>query len=298
MECSSLDSHAIHTIFYEKRDLLLLAKTGSGESLIFQLLSFMLDPTGVVIILMPPKLLQVKQNAMINRILTGKAFALTGDNNPKPVQVEIATQSYTHVFTSPEIALSKKFKRNGLDNPQFANSLSLLAIDEIHLVQEWGTNLRTLYAEIEKIRKRIPTHVLLLGVSATLTKSMRLCILAKAGFRDDYKLMQTSLDRPEIHQVHRFMRHLKAGCLDLHFILPPTATYARDIQKTIVFVNSVSDIRPMIDIISPWMKQLGYPAGSARWIRPNYSAMSEWDKGLIAPAFKPRRKKTRNVRYS
>ena len=39
---------------------------------------------------------------------------------------------------SPEIALSKKFKANILDNPRFARRLCLLAIDEIHLVEEWG----------------------------------------------------------------------------------------------------------------------------------------------------------------
>lgn len=51
-----------------------------------------------------------------------------------------------------------------------------------------------MYAEIEKIRERIPSHVPLLGVSAILTKSMRLRILAKAEFREDYMVMQTSLD--------------------------------------------------------------------------------------------------------
>lgn len=85
---------------------------------------------------------------------------------------------------SPEIALSKKFKANILDNPRFARRLCLLAIDEIHLVEEWGKSFWPLYAEIEKVRKRIPPHVPIQGVSATLTKSMRLRILSKAGFRD------------------------------------------------------------------------------------------------------------------
>lgn len=47
----------ICTIFYEEKDFLLLAKTGFGKSLIFQLIPFMLNPTGVVIILMSLKLL-------------------------------------------------------------------------------------------------------------------------------------------------------------------------------------------------------------------------------------------------
>lgn len=45
----------------------------------------MFEPTGIVIILMPLKLLQAEQNTMINRIPNGKAIALTGENNQKAV---------------------------------------------------------------------------------------------------------------------------------------------------------------------------------------------------------------------
>lgn len=276
---------AVSTLFYERRDLL-LAKTGFGKSLIFQILPFMFHPTGVVIILMPLKLLQAEQNSMINRIASGKAIALTGEDNHKAVQQSIARQNYTHVFTSPEIALSKKFKANVLDDPRFASRLSLLAVDEIHLIEEWSKSFRPLYAEIEKVRKRIPPHVPLLGVSANLTKAARLQVLTKAEFLDEYKLMQTSLDRPEIQQIHRFMAHPKSSLLDLQFILPKTATQANAIQKTIIFVNTVAEICPIIETIQAWMILLGYPAGSSSWVRSYYSAMSDWDKELIAKAFK------------
>lgn len=112
---------AVYILFYEQRDLLLIAKSGFGKSLIFQLLPFIFEPIGIVIILMPLKLLQAKQNTMINRISNGKAIALIGENNQKAVQQSIARKNYTHVFTSPEIALSKKFKANILDDPCFAN---------------------------------------------------------------------------------------------------------------------------------------------------------------------------------
>lgn len=190
---------AVWTLSFECRDLLLLAKTGFGKSLIFQLPPFMSMPPGVVIVLMPLKLLQAEQNAMINRIPNGKAIALIGENNQQSTQREIATGNYTHLFTSPEIALSKKFKKNLLDNALFSERLCLLAIDEIYLVEQWGKSFWPLYAEIEKIPKRMPCHgIPLLGVSATLTKQARMRVLEKAGFLSNYKLMQTSLDRPEI----------------------------------------------------------------------------------------------------
>lgn len=103
---------ALYTLFYKQRDLLLLAKTGFGKSLIFQLLPSIYDPTGVVIILMPLKLLQAEQNNMINRIATGKAIALTGENNQKVVQKSIASQNYTHVFTRDRLIQKIQGKRS------------------------------------------------------------------------------------------------------------------------------------------------------------------------------------------
>lgn len=117
-------------------------------------------------------------------------------------------------------------------------------------MEEWGKSFRPLYAEIEKVRKRIPPHVPLLGVSATLTKDMRLRILSKARFRDEYHLMQTPLDRPEIQQIYRFMASPKSSHLDLQCILPPGATQAKDIQKTLIFVNTVAEIRPILKLFS------------------------------------------------
>ena len=33
------------------------------------------------------------------------------------------------------------------------------------------------------------------------------------------------------------------------------------------------------------MRHLGYPEESSKWIRPYYSAISDWDKALTATAF-------------
>ena len=236
-------ANAIYTLFHEKIDLLLLAKTGFGKSLIFQLFPFMTATPGVVLILMPLKLLQAEQSELINQIPQGKGTVLNGENNTRNVLAGIANRGYTHISTSPEIALSKKFKSSVLDQSFFTDCLCLLAIDEIHLVEEWGKNFQPMYTEIEKVRKRISCHVSLLGVSATLTKSIRLRVVEKAGFLPNYKLMQTPLDCPEIMQIHRFMEHPKSSCLDLQTILPHKAKKANDIQKTIIFVNSVSEIR-------------------------------------------------------
>lgn len=189
------------------------------------------------------------------------------------------------MYTSPEIALSVNFKRRVLDHPGFTDRPSLLAVDEIHLVDEWGKGFRLLYAEIEKVRKRIPHNIPLLGLSATLTAKVIQRVLQKAGFSVNYRLTQTSLDRSETMQIHRFMKQPRARGLDLQFVLPKTTIQAKDIQKTIIFVNSVTEIIPKINILQDWIKKNRYPAHSSRWIRPYNATLSEWTKRITSKAF-------------
>lgn len=143
---------AIWTLLYQRKDHLLLTKTGFGKSLIFQLIPLMTSVLGVVLVLMPFKLFQAEQSEMINKKLpNGHAIVLNGDNNKESTQCEIDRGHYTHVFTSPEIALSKKFKNNVLDHHLFSDRLCLLAVDETHLIEERGKQFRPLYAKIEKV---------------------------------------------------------------------------------------------------------------------------------------------------
>lgn len=81
------------------------------------------------------------------------------------------------------------------------------------------------------------------------------------------------------------MHFLKASCLDLQLLLPKGAQQAKNIQKTVIFVNTVAEICHIIIIIQNWMKKLGYSEGSFKWIRPYHFFMSECDKKLTAEAF-------------
>lgn len=186
---------------------------------------------------------------MIKWIPQGRGIVFNRENNNKRVLKDKAQGSYTHVFTSFEIAFSKKFKNYILDQTSFTDRLCLLTVDEIYLVMKWDKKFWLMYAEIEKVQKRIPCHVFLLGISAKLTKIVQSWVFEKAGFFSNYHLMQTSLDRSEIMQIYWFIEYPKSSCLNLQFILLPIAKTARDIQKTIIFVNSVPEIQDVIRVI-------------------------------------------------
>lgn len=102
-----------------------------------------------------------------------------------------------------------------LDNLKFSSLFLYLAIDKIPLIEELSKNFCPFYAEIKRVRKHIPPQVYFLGVSAILIKVAQFQLLAKAGFYDKYKLMQTTLDSLEIEQIYCFMIHPKFNLLDL-----------------------------------------------------------------------------------
>lgn len=114
-------------------------------------MSFLIATSGVVLILMPLKLLQVKQSKKINLFLEEKNIILNRKNNTNSVLAEIANKRYNYVFTSPKIVLSKKFKQNIMDCFFFTKRLYLLTVDQIHLVKKWGKNFWLIYVEIEKV---------------------------------------------------------------------------------------------------------------------------------------------------
>lgn len=88
---------------------------------------------------------------MINQLSQDKLIVLNDENSQKSVFTGVAREYYTLVFTSPEIALFKKFKKYILDQQFFTNRLCLFADDEIHLVNEWGKSFCLMYAEIKKV---------------------------------------------------------------------------------------------------------------------------------------------------
>lgn len=87
--------------------------------------------------------------------------------------------------------------------------------------------------------------------------------------------MQTSLDWPEIQQIYCFMQYAKFSLLDLQFVLLPKAFYAKDIQKTLIFVNTVTEVIPLIEAIRKEMILLDYPKSLEKWVRGYFSTMSK-----------------------
>lgn len=87
---------AIHHLVHRRLDLILIAKTGFGKSIIFQAAPLIEEPFGICLILMPLKALQNEQCEKLKQIVSVKPFILNADSNSKINRKNIKDGMYTH----------------------------------------------------------------------------------------------------------------------------------------------------------------------------------------------------------
>lgn len=215
---------------YEGRDILLVARTGYGKTLIMTGFDRLFEAGGIILILSPLKAIEDCQ-ARESRIVWGngiRPFVLNGESNSLQSRRDIALGMYTHIWLSPEFAvgdldeepagddstrgMAKKpkkmaarkaitvldgFRDNGtfsgvLQHPEFQRRLRLVAIDELHLCAKngWG-DFRPHFSQLHILRAQLPDTVPLFGTTATLTKINEAEIRASAGFGPDSLVLRT-----------------------------------------------------------------------------------------------------------
>jgi superfamily II DNA helicase RecQ len=126
---------ALHHLIYRKQDLILIAKTSFGKSMILQVLSVLVNES-ITIVILPLDQIGKEQRQYIEEI-GGRPCFLNGDNISKELLQEIKATKYTHLLMSPELANSQRL-HGVLEMPKFKDQVSLIVINEAHLVEQWG----------------------------------------------------------------------------------------------------------------------------------------------------------------
>ena len=117
---------AISHLIHDKEDLILIARTGWGKSVIFQSAPLLI-PRGICLMLCPLTALEEDQAKQINALDGFKACVLNADTQNRKLLEDIKNGCYTHILTSPEIALGEEF-RNLLGYKAFYSRIALVAI--------------------------------------------------------------------------------------------------------------------------------------------------------------------------
>ncbi|KAJ7635589.1 P-loop containing nucleoside triphosphate hydrolase protein [Mycena polygramma] len=156
------------------------------------------------------------------------AFAYSHDNlvearrNGKDLASVIKECStYQVIFVDPE-HLSGKEWRIISEWPTFRSSILFFAVDEVHLIKEWGIDFRPCFKLIGLwARGCLPPSTSILGLSATLAPGKDTTNICKSlGFYGaSFHLVRRSNERPNIQFIFQILTHGLAG-LEFPDLLP------------------------------------------------------------------------------
>jgi ATP-dependent DNA helicase RecQ len=174
------------------RRVLLVAPTGGGKSLVYQLPASVLPGTSLVISPLV-SLMQDQVNAL--EALGVSATFLAATLDPAELQARMRAMSeglYKLVYVAPERLSFPGFRARlaALDCP-------LVAIDEAHCISEWGHDFRPDYLQIGRVVAEIE-GARMLACTATATPVVRDEILERLGLPADTPQVLRGFARPNL----------------------------------------------------------------------------------------------------
>ncbi|HSA56398.1 MAG TPA: ATP-dependent DNA helicase RecQ [Gemmatimonadaceae bacterium] len=182
---------AVETLLDQRR-LLLVAPTGGGKSLIYQLPAVMLG--GTTLVVSPLVSLMHDQVAALSArgvAATFLAATLPADEMRRRMAA-LGRREYTIAYVAPERLAYPGFR--GL-----ARELAppLVAIDEAHCISEWGHDFRPEYLQLGELLAELrPPRVL--ACTATATPVVRDEILERLDLPDDTPQLVRGFARPNL----------------------------------------------------------------------------------------------------
>jgi ATP-dependent DNA helicase RecQ len=182
---------AIDTLFEVGR-LLLVAPTGGGKSLTYQMPASVL--TGTTLVVSPLIALMHDQVTALERIgvaATYLASTLSADESRERFR-KLAQGHYDLVYVAPERLMLGGFVKllADLDCP-------LVAIDEAHCISEWGHDFRPEYMGIGGVLQALP-KARVLACTATATPVVRDEIIERLGLPADTPQIVKGFARPNL----------------------------------------------------------------------------------------------------
>jgi ATP-dependent DNA helicase RecQ len=182
---------AIETLLDAGR-LLLVAPTGGGKSLVYQLPACVLPGTTLVI---SPLIALMHDQVSALRARGIAASYLAGTLEPREIgqrMRDAASGAFDLLYVAPERLAAAAFRSllATLDCP-------LVAIDEAHCISEWGHDFRPEYMQIGSVLGALP-NARVLACTATATPVVRDEILARLGLPADTPQLLRGFARPNL----------------------------------------------------------------------------------------------------
>ncbi|NVB37078.1 RecQ family ATP-dependent DNA helicase [Pseudenhygromyxa sp. WMMC2535] len=191
---------AVETLLDAGR-LLLVAPTGGGKSLTYQLPATLLP--GTTLVISPLIALmhdQVQSLQALGIPATFLASTLDSDEMRRRMR-DIAAGSYKLIYVSPE-----RLSFAGFRALLGRVAVPLVAVDEAHCISEWGHDFRPEYMQIGEFIRGLPGETRVLACTATATPVVRDEIMAKLGLGPQTRQIVRGFARPNLR-----LRAVEAG---------------------------------------------------------------------------------------
>ncbi|MEM6994163.1 MAG: RecQ family ATP-dependent DNA helicase [Myxococcota bacterium] len=182
---------AVQTLL-EARRMLLVAPTGGGKSLVYQLPAALLPGTTLVVSPLIALMNDQVQALQARGIAATYLSATLKADEARARMAKIGAGEYKLVYVAPERLVFEGF-RGLLSRLQ----IPLVAVDEAHCISEWGHDFRPEYLQIgELVRQLDPPRVM--ACTATATPVVRDEIVARMGMPPDTPQVVRGFARPNL----------------------------------------------------------------------------------------------------
>ncbi|KAF1817317.1 P-loop containing nucleoside triphosphate hydrolase protein, partial [Eremomyces bilateralis CBS 781.70] len=216
-EAKDDQARCIAHLLFKQRDLILTAKTSFGKSLIHQALPC-LSRGSVVIVIVPLDALGKEQEKKISSIPRTRPIFLNASNMNDGAIQEVQKGAYTHIITSPEQLIGKRF-RILIQDRLFRSHLLSICIDELHLVFDWGDKFRHSYTELRIVRRELE-DIPWFGTTATLDRLTLSYVRGLLELSDHVQVIQTDTNQEDLtYIVKQIPIHTQKSFLGLNFLL-------------------------------------------------------------------------------
>jgi ATP-dependent DNA helicase RecQ len=172
--------------------LLLVAPTGGGKSLCYQLPASVLPGTTLVVSPLIA-LMHDQVHALQSRGLPATFIASTlSSDEVRKRMARMAQGAYKLVYVAPERLVFPGFK-----NLVCSMACPLVAVDEAHCISEWGHDFRPEYLRMGELLQSLP-EAKVLACTATATPVVRDEILSRLGLPADTPQIVRGFARPNV----------------------------------------------------------------------------------------------------
>lgn len=180
----------------EGQHALLIAPTGSGKSLCYQIPALATERTNELVLVLSP-LVALMQDQVDSLLKRGVDACFVNSSLARHERLSrseaIGNGHYRIVYVTPE-----RFRKPEFLEVIGRRDISLLAVDEAHCVSQWGHDFRPDYTRLADIRQQLgspPT----LGLTATATRDCQADIIQQMGLsQSEVKVFHEGIDRPNL----------------------------------------------------------------------------------------------------